>query len=218
MATVLIIDNDTYLRKLLMMNLKEYAFKTIGVKSGLEALKKLRNNHKIDIILLDQMMPSMDGLETFDRINAEIHNPPPVIMVTGFGTLHLAVEFLKKGGKDFVLKPIDIEILVLKIHNVLYNVTKDKDINKIKQSNIELSILLDTAAALAHEINNPLSIIFQAIEFTQGVAEDVQYINMIREASLRIRDVIKDLNNIKEIKIKSFGSNLDIIDIKKSAE
>jgi FixJ family two-component response regulator len=163
-------------------------------------------------------MPDMDGISTFVRIKDEIDDYPPIIMVTGHGTVHLAVEFMKNGGKDFVPKPIDFDVLMLKIERVLDSVLKDNYIKELQREKTEMAILLNAAGALNHEINNPLNVIFQSIEHLQGKACDTHNIQRIKEAMVTIKEVVKNFNEIKQVKKKPYVAGIDILDIKKSAQ
>ncbi len=73
----------------------------------------------IDIILLDLVMPEMDGLQTFDIIKKKLPNPPPVILLTGHATVKTATKFMREGGADVIEKPIEDDELIKAIENAL---------------------------------------------------------------------------------------------------
>jgi DNA-binding NtrC family response regulator len=81
---------------------------------GAEALGTLEKNPDIDIVILDVKMPGMDGIETLKAIK---RNYPlvEVILLTGHATVDSAIEGMKTGAFDFLLKPCDIDLLVAKI-------------------------------------------------------------------------------------------------------
>ena len=77
---------------------------------GPEALEKLLN-HEVHVVILDVKMPGMDGIDTLRAIKRQ--NPIiEVIMLTGHGTMEAAIEGMKNGASDFLLKPIDISELI----------------------------------------------------------------------------------------------------------
>ncbi len=125
MYKILIIDDTHGIRKMLSRHLRRFDYETLEAESGRDALKALREK-EVDLILLDQMMPEMDGLETFENIKKEILFSIPVIMITAHGSLNLAVTFMKAGGVDFIEKPIDIDVLVIKIRQALKQKKRQK--------------------------------------------------------------------------------------------
>ncbi|MBF0539888.1 MAG: response regulator [Nitrospirae bacterium] len=218
MTTLLIVDDNIVVRVSLNEILTAHGYNVIEAESGQEALNILRENNEIDIILLDYDMPTMNGLITFEHIKEEINDYPPVIMVTGYGSMDLAVEFMKKGGIDFIQKPIDFYILMLKIEHVIDFVIKDKSIKELQREKTELSILLNAAAALSHEINNPLNIIYHAVDLVKKLPEDAKYLQNIKDAMNRIKEVVKNFSNIKSVKMKPYISGIEILDIKESTD
>lgn len=110
---VLIVDDEerfrTTLRKLLSVAGVEAA--TVG--SGPEALAELSSN-VYDVVLLDVKMPQMSGLEALAKIKKD--NPGlEVIMLTGHASVDVAVEIMKLGGYEYLLKPCPLEDLMIKI-------------------------------------------------------------------------------------------------------
>ncbi len=111
-ARILVVDDLETNIKLLEVKLTNQYYEVFTARNGLEALEVL-NHEKIDIILLDVMMPQMDGFETCRRIKA---NPKtahiPVIMVTALSDIENRVHGLNAGADDFITKPIvDVALL-----------------------------------------------------------------------------------------------------------
>ncbi len=112
---VLIIDDDEKLNKLLLSLLKNYGFEVITASnpfSGIETIKK----EQINIVLLDVMMPEIDGFEVLKRIR-EFSNIP-VIMLTARGEVPSRILGLELGADDYVPKPFDIGELAARIKAV----------------------------------------------------------------------------------------------------
>ncbi|VAX35674.1 hypothetical protein MNBD_UNCLBAC01-1172 [hydrothermal vent metagenome] len=106
-SKIMVVDDDRNNRELCRHTLKEFEIEE--AQSGMQAIEKL-STFSPDLILLDQRMPEMDGLMTLDIITQK--NPKSkCIMVTAEGTLPLAVEAMKRGAIDFVVKPFDPDIL-----------------------------------------------------------------------------------------------------------
>ncbi len=116
-ATVLIVEDEENIRRVLAMGLKKAGFETLTAPGGYAALKLL-DEHRCDVVLTDVMMPDMNGLELLRRIR-EKYPDVIVIMVTAFGTIPAAVEAMRLGAIDFLTKPLDMEVLCKLIRNAL---------------------------------------------------------------------------------------------------
>lgn len=101
---VLLVDDDETIRRAFGRLLERAGVATITAASGEEALALCRARHP-DVVLLDQRMPGMSGLDVLRQLRAEMPHVQ-VVMVTGEGTLETAVEALRLGAWDFVMKPV----------------------------------------------------------------------------------------------------------------
>lgn len=124
--TVLVVDDDDddFQCKMLGKILEAENYHLVFAAGGVEALSIL---HKIrpDLILMDAMMPGMDGMETTRRLKAipQFANVP-VVMATGKSVGNVVTDSLKAGAIDFVVKPFDREILIGKVARALCTTIK----------------------------------------------------------------------------------------------
>ena len=118
-ATVLIVDDEKEFLETISERLINRGFLVDAVGNGLEALDKL-DQKNFDAIVLDVMMPEMDGIETLKHIRAS-HPEMQVILLTGHATLQKGVEAVKLGAMDFLEKPAEIEALIAKIKEAQSN-------------------------------------------------------------------------------------------------
>jgi DNA-binding response OmpR family regulator len=116
MKTILIIDDEPIMLDLLSLYLSPLGYRCIKVDSGLKGIKYLEENN-VDLILLDIMMPEMDGWETCKEIRK--HWDTPIIMLTARDAKEDIVKGLKGGADDYISKPFDEEELVARIEAVL---------------------------------------------------------------------------------------------------
>ena len=117
MATILIVEDEPKMRRLLELNLGEEGFTTHAAADA-EAGLQILNREKIDLVLTDFQLPGMNGfdfLRAVKRANASI----PIVMMTAYGTVEMAVEAMKIGASDYVLKPFSLEEMVLVIRKEL---------------------------------------------------------------------------------------------------
>jgi DNA-binding response OmpR family regulator len=113
---ILVIDDDPTLLKLLGLSLKEEGYEFDSALDGMEGLRRAYA-HRPDLIILDVMMPRMDGMETCRRLREVCDTP--IIMLTAKGDLPYRLEGLSLGADDYVPKPFDIDELLLRIQAVL---------------------------------------------------------------------------------------------------
>ncbi|MDP2169368.1 MAG: response regulator [Rhodocyclaceae bacterium] len=118
-ATVLVVDDDELQQQIIAQILAAQNYQLVFASNGIEALSLLRKMHP-DVILMDMMMPQMDGLETTQRLKAlPQFATVPVIMITGQGEKQLVVDSLKAGARDFVVKPVKAAALIDKLRLAL---------------------------------------------------------------------------------------------------
>jgi DNA-binding NtrC family response regulator len=124
---VLITDDEARFRTTLskMLGARGLAVQSVG--SGEEALKELAVQ-PYDVVLLDIRMPGMGGMEALRRIKEE-HPEVEVIMLSGHANLDVAIELLKLGAYDYLLKPCPLQEVLLKIDNAF---DKKKELERIK--------------------------------------------------------------------------------------
>ena len=115
--SVLLVDDEAAFVETLVKRLKKRDLHVVAAHSGTEALARLGESGpiNIDVVILDVKMPGMDGLETLARIKEE-HPLIEVIMLTGHATVESAIEGMKKGAFDYLMKPCDLDILLKKLN------------------------------------------------------------------------------------------------------
>ena len=105
MARVLVIDDEQHIRDACVRVLAKVGWTVVCAKTGEEGLKEIgRGTEKIDVLLLDQLMPGMSGTQVLERLQVT-HPALPVVIMTGSATEELANEMKRKGACDCVAKP-----------------------------------------------------------------------------------------------------------------
>jgi len=134
---IMLVDDEVGFVETMGKRLDKRGFKLITAFNGEEALEKLSKNRNLDVIILDVKMPGMDGLETLTEIKK---NYPlyEVIMLTGHATIESAIDGLKLGAFDYLMKPCEIEKLVSKVEAAAKKKYDHED--KIKQAQVEKAL------------------------------------------------------------------------------
>jgi len=114
LAKVLLVDDELEFVAVLTQRLTKRNYSVTFVHSGKDALAKLEEDKDIEIVILDVKMPGLDGTETLKLIRKK-WPLVEVIMLTGHSTLDSAINAIKIGAYDYLLKPIEIEKLVSRI-------------------------------------------------------------------------------------------------------
>lgn len=113
-AKVMLVDDEEPFVETLAKRLTKRELNVLTAFSGPEALEKLKKDSRVDVVILDVKMPGMDGIEALKQIKT---NYPlvEVIMLTGHATVESAIEGMKLGALDYLMKPCDMEVLMNKV-------------------------------------------------------------------------------------------------------
>ena len=202
---ILIVDDEEALMKALTNTLKDHGFETAGFTRGDAALAALREK-RFELLLTDLMMPEMDGL-TVLRAALEIDPYIVGIIMTGAGTISTAVEAMKTGAFDYILKPFKLNIILpvlsraialreLRIKNAALE-------RKVRQRTAQLEVVNKELEAFAytvsHDLRAPLRHIGSYVNFlkcsrTSNLSEeDRGFLNNIVGSTVRMTRLIDDL-------------------------
>ncbi len=129
MATILIVEDEAKMSRLLQLNLAEDGYTTHAAVDAETGLKLLRQE-KIDLVITDLKLPGMNGLEFLQAVK-RADARTPVIVMTAYGTVETAVEAMKAGASDYVLKPFSLEEIKLLVR-------KELDVHRLREENRSL--------------------------------------------------------------------------------
>ena len=129
MPTILIVEDEAKMLRLLELNLSEEGY-TVQTAPDAETGLKLLRQDRIDLVVTDLKLPGMNGLEFLQAVKRHDARIPVVVM-TAYGTVETAVEAMKAGASDYVLKPFSLEEIKL-------IVGKELDVNRLREENRSL--------------------------------------------------------------------------------
>ena len=187
-ARILVVDDQPINVQLLKRKLERCELDVSTANNGLEALEQVKL-HKPDLILLDLMMPDMDGIEVCERLQASSDTRSiPVIFVTARTTKESKLEGLAVGAVDYITKPIDLDETVARVQTQLRFAT-------INRENLELQRRLEesrraatigaVAQGIAHNLNNLLGVV-------------IGYLDLIKSGYDKPANVRKNAQNVDD--------------------
>jgi DNA-binding NtrC family response regulator len=136
---ILLVDDEEDFVEMLGLRLKEAGETVLTAHSGSRCLEIL-DETDIDVIILDVKMPEMDGIETLREVKTR-HPLTEVIMLTGHGTVEMAVQGMKLGAFDFLMKPADFRVVTDKLNQARQR--KHQQLDRIRKA--EAAMLLRQA-------------------------------------------------------------------------
>jgi len=157
-ARILVVDDERVIREILAEFLALEGFSVHTVEDGEKALAELRLR-PYDLLITDLKMPRLSGLQLLEKVEQERLGVLTVLM-TGFGTVETAIEAMKKGAYDYLLKPFKVEEVIHVVERALYR-------QRLQVENIRLREALtiyrvSEAIAMSHEIEHILDVVLRA--------------------------------------------------------
>ena len=129
MPAILIVEDEAKMRRLLELNLGEDGFTTFSAEDAETGLKLLQQN-PIDLVVTDLKLPGMNGLEFLQAVKRQ-NAALPVVVMTAFGSVETAVEAMKAGAADYVLKPFSLSEMRMVVR-------KELDVRNLREENRSL--------------------------------------------------------------------------------
>jgi two-component system sensor histidine kinase/response regulator len=202
---ILIVDDEIVNRELLKEILNARGFETEEAEDGIQALQKVQESPP-DVILLDIMMPRMDGFEVCQKIKSDIVTAPiPVIIMTSLTDRKARLKGIDAGANDFLTKPIDTRDVVLRVRNAALSKRLYDQVQAQYKKLKELEELRDNLVhMLIHDMKSPLFSILGNLEILKTRAVDntekeIRYINTAYEQASVLFEMINSLIDVKRM-------------------
>lgn len=116
--SILLVDDEVPFLDAMARRLEKRELRILTARSGEEGLEKLRENPRLDVVILDIRMPGMDGIETLREMK-KLRPLTEVVLLTGHDTVEAAIDGMKIGAFDFLMKPCDLELLLEQIQGAV---------------------------------------------------------------------------------------------------
>lgn len=219
MKKILIVDDNPDNVLLLDRILTREGYETLKAYTGRDGLE-ITGRELPDLVLLDIMMPDMDGLTVCRELtSAEKTNNIPVILVTARTAPEETNEGFKAGAMDYIKKPFDRVDLLARINSAI----KTKENQKLKLEYEKMKMFAATVLTANHEVKQPLTLISLSSaaikrELTKNdFSKDVvlNKLTSIEGAIKEIANILEKLNEIKSPSISNYSKDIQLIEFKK---
>lgn len=217
---ILVVDDEQSSRIPLTELLENSGYSVMSGSSGIEALEIIKNNLP-DLIITDIKMPKMDGITLFKKVKKQFPDIP-VIIITAFGSIEGAIDSMKSGVVDYILKPLNFDDVLLKVLSVFKNIELKKKLREMELYATmahNIKTLGRVGASNAHKFNNLLTVPMIACDLradlfnefslylkNPGNGEAKKTIDSLLEEGLktlkREKEIFKKMKNILTMWIK----------------
>ncbi len=224
---VLVVDDEKEIRDVLSRALTRIAgFHVEVAENAEEALQKIQKE-RFDLVLTDLKMPGKDGLQLLSEISKT--NPDILtVMMTGHGSIDSALEAMKRGASDYLMKPINLEEIIVRLQKVLderRRFVRLKDFaTQLERANQELrrcdAMKSEFVSVASHELRTPLSAIKNAVQLIlhgkTGEINETQakFLSMAERNINRLTNILNDLLNLSRIESGKMEMNFQELDLK----
>ncbi len=224
---ILVVDDEKEIRELLMKTLTRLShFRVELAEDGDEALKKIEQEN-FDLVLTDLKMPKKDGLQ----LVAEIAKSKPeilTVLMTGHGTIDSALEAMKEGASDYLMKPLNLEEMIVRLRKVLeqrQRFTRLRDFAAhLERTNQDLKRIdemkSEFVSVASHELRTPLATIKNAVQLilrgkTGEINETQSNLLSIAEKNIiRLTNILNNLLDLSRIESGKIGMKFEKLDLK----
>lgn len=224
---ILVVDDEEEIRDFLYKALSRMGgFHVEVAETAEEALQKIEKD-QFDLVLTDLKMPKMDGLQLVTEI-AKSKPEILTIMMTGHGTIDSALEAMKRGASDYLMKPLNLDELIIRIRKVLeerQRFVRLKDFaDKLEKANQELrkidAMKSEFVSVASHELRTPLAAIKNSVQLmlsgkTGEINENqTKFLSMAERNINRLTNILNDLLNLSKIESRKIELKFEDIELK----
>lgn len=236
MSTVLLVDDEKMNLRILRAVLRTGGYRFFEAETAEDALRILEREN-VDLILLDLMMPGMDGFQALEVIK---QNPStafiPVIVASALKDSTDIQKGLELGANDYFTKPLSDDDrrfrLPLKVRNLIKMkrmqdelINLNQELKNVQDKLIEKekeSVVVEMAGAASHELNQPLTAILGNLQLMMAKLPEgdplAKRLNKVLSQVDRMVEMVKKIGQITRYRTKKYAENVRIIDIEKSCD
>ncbi len=216
---ILAADDDPVSRTVVTGLLEKAGHQIVSCADGPEALNVLNQDDPPRLAILNWMMPGMTGLEVCQKVRSGSQtNLPYIIFVTGRDRTEDVIEGLKGGGDDYVTKPFDPEELLARVGVGIRMVELRERLVEAERA----KVVLETAGAAAHEINQPLTVLTGTLQLMMedlpGAPPARDSLEACLGATDRIADIVRKMRAARRYVTRPYLRGTDIVDFEEASQ
>ncbi|MFC1564962.1 response regulator [candidate division KSB1 bacterium] len=213
---ILVVDDDNQVLSIFKRVLSNEGYQVHAVDNGNDAIEQIKQE-EFNLVLTDLVMKGVDGFEVLEAAK-QLSPQTVVILVTGYGSIDVAIKALRNGAIDFIIKPCTEDELILRVKKAL---ERQQIGQKAKKAEM-YQRMYETLGAVAHEINNPLTAINGNTQLLiRELGDDhpgICFIDQINGSVEKIAKIIEKMRKIRGIETKQYTKDSKIIDLQKGDE
>ncbi len=212
---VLIVDDSATALHYFGGMLEQLGYQTAKARNGAEALGLLERE-EFDLVLSDLVMPGMDGLDLLREIKARGLDIP-FLIITSHATLNTAVQAVRQGADDYIVRPVDNELLAHRLRAVC-----ERHQMRLEQARrLAMEAALATAGAAAHELNQPMTAITAMADLLASTKDPERIKELARLMAAqaeRAGKITHRLASLVRFETKPYVGGAKILDLQASSE
>jgi len=221
---ILIVEDDEKFAHVLSKQLKKNNYE-VSHSSNLSDFLDFFVKEEVDLVLLDLGLPDSSGLKTYENVS-KVTSDIPIVVLTGLDDEEIAVGAVKKGAQDYLVKgEVDNRTI---LRSLDYAIERSKLLFRLKKlqelvlQSERIKVLVETAGAAAHEINQPLTSIFGMVEILKkelkNDTEAQKKLDFILDLANDIKEIIKKMGSVKQYATKPYLKGVDVINFDEASE
>lgn len=205
-VNILVVEDEEIIRMMFRQSFENWGFRADTAENGKEALEKCQDN-LYNIIVTDLNMPIMNGMDLLKRIKSKWPFIE-VVVVTGFATIESAIEAMKLGAHDFILKPVNFDHVQFTINKCFQKIRAQAENTELRQLNArlkELNELKDKFIYITnHEIRTPLTIIKGYLDVLGSMLPDpdpdvMEILEILETTTDELNDLVERMHILEAI-------------------
>ena len=209
---VLVADDDEVLREMLSLYLKSWDYEPVACQDGNDAWEVLQGSDPPRLLLLDWMMPGMDGVEVCNRVRASSAAAGTyIIMLTSKKKREDIVRGLDAGADDYVTKPFDEQELEARVRVGARVVSLQDQLLDLERSRV----LTHTTGAAAHELNQPLAVILASAQLLlrrDADGPNKGRLEMICTHAKKAGAILHKMTQMRQYTTRDYAGDAQIVD------
>jgi diguanylate cyclase (GGDEF)-like protein len=217
-GTVLVVDDEPVIRMILQRSLSSAGYKVLLAEDGESCLEILKREEP-EVLILDWILPNMDGMDVCRKVREDqLAKPPYIIVMTIIRGAKSRIHALNTGADDYASKPIDVDELLARVRVGMRIEALKRQIARAEK----LEGVMQMAGAVAHELSQPLTALMGLADLAlmrmDASDQNYRHIAQIVELAQRLGDLVKKIGSIMKYETMDYVGHTKIVDIDKASK